>query len=197
MARHLSPWNVAFLMAVSVVLSGCARHSAPVPVVTADEQISPDALIIAGNQPWVDTGVDVVAGQPLTISAKGRVAITKLLKQMADAEREVGPSGTFFYDDRLTHIKFPLAAAGNGPAPCFCLIGRIGQGAPFYVGPGISWKPDRTGRLYLGINDFDPSKNVGDFFAEVKKPSDVQPVSYRHIVPEAAAGGEPVPGCQV
>src|SRR4029079_1533853 len=114
-----------------------------------------------------------------------------------DSEREVGPAGTFFYDDRLSHARFPLPAAGNGPAPCFCLIGRIGHGPVFYVGPGRSWTPEQTGRLWLGINDFDPSQNVGDFFADVSKPADVQPVLFRQSVPFSAAGGDPIPDCNV
>ncbi|HEY3966016.1 MAG TPA: alkaline phosphatase family protein [Planctomycetaceae bacterium] len=167
------------------------------PVVSYDEQISADALVISGRAPWVDTGVDIIAGQPLTISAKGRVAITKLKKPVEDSEREVGPAGTFFYDDRLSHARFPLPAAGNGPAPCFCLIGRIGHGPVFYVGPGRSWTPEQTGRLWLGINDFDPTENIGDFFAEISKPADVQPVTFRQTVPPASEGGEPVPDATV
>ena len=183
---------------LAVTASGCSRNSPSTPVVTIDDNVSPDALIVPGNTPWVDSGIDVAAGRPLTISSKGRVAVAKYKRQNDDAEREVGPEGTFFYDDRLSHVKFPLPAAGNGPAPCFCLIGRIGHGVPFYIGPGRSWIPDQSGRLYLGINDFDPSENLGDFFAEVKKPTDVQPIAYRQIVSDLpSTHGEPQPDCNV
>jgi hypothetical protein len=197
MARRLAWLELTLLALLAITPIGCARNPSPIPVVMMDDQVSPDAFVVPGHAPWVDTGVDVVAGHPLTISAKGRVAIAKLKKPVGDSEREVGPAGTFFYEDLLTHVNFPLPAAGNGPAPCFCLIGRIGHGQVFYVGPGRSWTPEQSGRLWLGINDFDPSQNVGDFFAEISKPADVQPVAYRQIVPAAAACGEPLADCQV
>src|SRR5205085_2452454 len=109
---------LALFAALCAVQTGCAKNPSPVPIVAVDEQVSPDAIVVAGNVPWIDSGIDVVAGRPLTISAKGRVALTKLKKPVEDSEREVGPAGTFFYDDRMSHVRFPLPAAGNGPAPC-------------------------------------------------------------------------------
>src|SRR6516165_3973442 len=111
--------------------AGCSPKSSLAPIVVNDEQIPPDALVVPGNLPWVDTGVDVVAGEPLTIVGNGRVVIDRLKKTREDAERDVGPKGTFFYDNKLTEQEFPLPAAGQGPAPCFCLIGRIGHGPAF------------------------------------------------------------------
>src|SRR5258708_37653939 len=81
-------------------LAGCTVQSSALPVVTVDDTVSPDALVIPGNRPWVDTGIDVVAGQPLTIVGKGRIVIAKMQNAAGDAEREGGPQGTFFYDDR-------------------------------------------------------------------------------------------------
>jgi len=40
------------------------------------------------------------------------------------------------YGDHITKRDFPLASAGSGPAPCFCLIGRIGESQPFFIGRG-------------------------------------------------------------
>ena len=167
------------------------------PIIVSDEQISPDAIVIPANLAWVDSGIDVVAGQPLTIVGKGRVVIGKLKKVKEDAENEVGPRGSYFYGNTLAAEQFPLPAAGTGPAPCFCLIGRIGNGPVFYVGGERSAIAEQTGRLYLGINDYDVSKNEGQFYAEVTRPSDVQPVSFRQEVPLAVEGGEPLPNCSV
>src|SRR5205085_2281902 len=120
--------------------------------IPGDERISPDALVVPANVPWVDTGIDVVAGRPVSIVGKGRAAIGKLMRVKDDPGYEVGPQGTFFYPDTFQHETFPLPAGGSGPAPCFCLIGRIGHGPVFYVGPERSWIAEQTGRLFLGIN---------------------------------------------
>lgn len=185
-------------LAVLAAFAGCSPQAQLPPLSTHDEQLSPDALLVPGDRQWVDSGVDVVAGRPLTIVGKGRVRIGKLrIKRRDDAELDVGPEGTFFYSDTLSHEEFPLAAAGNGPAPCFCLIGRIGHGPAFYIGPERSWVPEQTGRLWLGINDFDAAENTGEFFAEVSHPEDVQPVAYRDEVPLKAKGGAPLPDCSV
>jgi len=193
--------QLAFMLTVaaaaSLSLAGCTVKTATPPVVAVDETVSPDAIVVPGNQAWVDTGIDVVAGQPLTIVGKGRVIIGKLHDAPGDVQSEIGPQGTFLYDDRYTPIRFPLPAAGNGPAPCFCLIGRIGHGPVVYIGGERSWVPAETGRLWLGINDFDVSQNTGNFYAEITKPSDVQPVSFRQEVPLTADAGSPLPDCSV
>lgn len=178
--------------------SGCAPQATFGPPLMSMEQIPPDALAVPGDQPWVDTGIDVTAGEPLTITAKGRVRIGKIKKPKEDAVCEVGPQGTFFYSDDMQAHNFPMPAAGNGPASCFCLIGRIGQGPAFFVGEARSWVAGQTGRLYLGINDFDPAGNTGEFYAEVIQPRDVHPVSYRQDVPfDVQESGPAVPGCVV
>ncbi len=177
--------------------AGCSPRTPSAPVIVSDEQVSPDALVIPANVPWADTGIDVVAGEPLTIVGKGRVAIGKLKKVKDDAETEVGPNGTFFYSDAISGQPFPLPAAGKGPAPCFCLVGRIGHGPVFYVGAERSWVAQQTGRLWLGINDYDVAGNIGEFYAEVTRPTDVQPVSFRQEVPLAAERGEPLSNCSV
>lgn len=164
---------------------------------TSSQGVPPGAYIVPGNVGWVDTGVDVKSGEPVTITAQGRLRISRLGSRKDDAQCEVGPEGTFFYGDELQHFEFPLAAAGRGPSPCFCLIGRIGEGEPFFVGPGKSWVADQTGRVYLGINDFDPSANQGEFYAEVTKPVDVQPAAFRQEVPLELKGGGPAPNCSV
>lgn len=195
--RRASRTALWLALTALVSLAGCAPHSAIAPVIPGDERISPDALVVPANVPWVDTGIDVVAGRPVSIVGKGRAAIGKLMRVKDDPGYEVGPQGTFFYPDTFQHETFPLPAGGSGPAPCFCLIGRIGHGPVFYVGPERSWIAEQTGRLYLGINDFDVTTNAGNFFAEVSLPGDVQPMSFRQEVPLSANGGEPLPNCSV
>jgi arylsulfatase A-like enzyme len=190
-------WLPALVYAL-LLLPGCTPQPTLGPPLMSTEPIPPGALVVPGRQPWADTGIDIVAGQPLTITAKGRVRIGKIKKPKDDAEFEVGPQGTFFYGDDMQGQPFPLPAAGSGPASCFSLIGRIGHGPVFFVGEARSWVPEQTGRLYLGINDFDPAGNSGEFYAEVIKPREVHPVSYRQEVPYDAAESTPsTQGCVV
>src|SRR5260221_7183986 len=111
----------------------------------------------------------------MTIVGKGRVDIGKLKKVKDDAEIEAGPNGTFFYSDSVSGQPFPLPAAGKGPAPCFCLVGRIGHGPVFYVGAERSWVAGQTGRLWLRINDFARTRNVGAIFSRDPPPPHLQP----------------------
>jgi len=170
--------------------SAVATPSAPSQPVSAD-------VALPGNQAWGDTGFDVVAQEPVTIRADGQITVGRSAKGAYDDPTTVGPAGTFLYGDKILKKDFPLAAAGSGPAPCFCLIGRIGDSQPFYIGPGRSWKPAASGRLYLGINDFDVSDNGGEFVAHIEKASAVEPIHYEDFVPIDVTPGAPVAGCQV
>ncbi len=183
------------MLCASVV--GC-HHKISVPELAYDTaHVSGDALIVPANATWVDSGIDVTAGEALTLVAHGRIRhLTPTTKQQL-SNCESGPAGTFFYDDDLVHREFPLPAAGLGPAPCYCLIGRIGEGDPFFVGEGMSLSCESSGRLYLGVNDFDVADNTGEFYVEVSKPDSVQPVAFRQEIPYDAAGGRPQPGCSV
>src|SRR6516162_5887812 len=104
--RHVTFLALCLASAALLGPAGCSPKAPVAPIVASDEQISPNALVIPANAPWADTGINVVAGEPLTITAKGRVAIAKLKKSKDDALREVGPKGTFFYGNKLTAEEF-------------------------------------------------------------------------------------------
>ena len=177
--------------------SGC-HHDVAVPELTCDMRgVSGDALVVPANAQWVDSGMDVQSGESVTLVAHGRIRHLIPQTKQEIEQSEAGPAGTFFYDDSLAHQEFPLPAAGSGPAPCYCLIGRIGEGRPFFVGDGMSIAAESTGRLYLGVNDFDVTDNTGEFYVEVSKPDTVQPVSFRQDVRRNAPEGLPAAGCSV
>lgn len=187
---HSSLCGLAVLLSAAI-LAGCHPQTSAPPVFVMDEQVPQDALVVSGSQVWTDTHVDVTAGQAISIVGHGRLRVTRTEKPDPNADQEVGPKGTFLYGEECQEQQFPLAAGGRGPAPCFCLIGRVGFGLPFFVGDGTSFVAKQTGRLYLGVNDYDPSQNLGDFFAEVRKPGDVQPVAYREAVTTGSSPGAP------
>ncbi len=196
------PWTASALV-VAVALFVCAlcggcHHDVSVPELAYDtSRLSGDALVVPANAPWVDTGMDVQSGESLSFVAHGQIRHRIPQTESETEQSDTGPAGTFLYEDTLGHQEFPLPAAGRGPAPCYCLIGRIGNGRPFFVGEGMSIVAEATGRLYLGVNDYDFSDNSGEFYVEVTQPNAVQPVSFRQDVRRDAPPGAPRPGCSV
>jgi hypothetical protein len=99
---------------------------------------------------WLDTGLTVRQGQPLTISATGEIRLS------ADANDKATPNGALS-GRRAANAPLPDALAG-------ALIGRIGNGRPFGIGAGPSnISAPASGRLYLGINDDGMGDNSGQF----------------------------------
>jgi arylsulfatase A-like enzyme len=65
------------------------------------------------------------------------------------------------------------------------------------VGRARSWKPANSGRLYLGVNDFDSSDNDGQFVVSVSKTETVLPIASEQVVPIDTTAGAAVSGCSV
>src|SRR5262245_48361208 len=90
LARRVTRLAVLLAAAALTGPAGCSPRTPHTPAVASNEHVSPDAIVVPSNVPWADTGIDVVAGQPLTIVGKGRVTVCKLKKVKDDAEYEVG-----------------------------------------------------------------------------------------------------------
>ncbi|MFN7802919.1 MAG: alkaline phosphatase family protein [Planctomycetaceae bacterium] len=197
-SRQTNGWKAIVGLWLLVTLPWSCAPSGHTPLIlSGEDSMAPDAILVPGHIPWTDTGVEVQAGQPVTITAQGQIHVGKLPETNDGSERSVGPEGTFLYSNELHGRNFPLPAAGSGPAPCFCLIARIGAGTPFFVGQACSLRAPASGRLYLGINDYDPFGNQGGFLAQISQPNDVQPLQHRLAVPAGLEEGGPVPGCDV
>ena len=107
---------------------------------TATNQTSSD-VTIAGSPKWVDTNMDVSAGDKLHITAKGTVTMGK--------DTSITPAGAQRgWVDTLRPLMVP--GAGRG-----ALVGRIGNSdaaTPFVIGADGTVTVPVAGRLYLGIN---------------------------------------------
>jgi arylsulfatase A-like enzyme len=187
----------ALCLLVAMAATGVVTPRADAQLTAPESSENGTVLIVPGNAAWADTGIDVAAGQILTIHADGAVFIGKSAKGRYDEPATVGPEGTFLYNDKVAKLDFPLACAASGPAPCFCLIGRVGDSEPFYVGRSKSWKSATSGRLYLGVNDFDASDNDGQFVVSISHSESVHPIAYEQVVPIDTAPGAAMPGCSV
>lgn len=112
---------------------------------------------IAGGQQWVDTKIELLPGDRVSISAKGTVQF-----QM---QNPTGPDGLpRAWFDLLR--KLPVNTAGRG-----ALVARVGTGdiaEPFLVGASRDFQVRQAGRLYLAINQAENDSPTGSFKAKIK-----------------------------
>jgi hypothetical protein len=134
-----------FVPALAAIVSLIATASCII-----DYQLGNDSktatVHVAADQPWTDTGVDVLPGERVEID-------------YVNGMWSPWPGGT--YD-----------AIGSGGDPrCDCnrlmgashaaLIGRLGDGEPFLVGDHREMVVGQSARLFLGMNDSRLEDNSG------------------------------------
>src|SRR5262252_8516593 len=121
--------------------------SALLPAQTKEIQVTP--------ADWVDTGVDLRAGDVVTISASGTLP----------QGRAVGPAGqSRGFRDLIK--AYPVNDGGFG-----ALIGRIGSSdaaVPFLAGENKRLEVPRSGRLFLAINKTANDVVTGAFKASIE-----------------------------
>ncbi len=114
-------------------------------------------LDISGEQKWVDTGLDVKAGETMKFAATGAMHYP--------GSRDFGPEGTpRGWRDLLRAL--PLNENNRGT-----LIGRIGNDSasrPFSIGAGRESHAPVAGRLFLGLNQGDNDRAEGSFHVRVE-----------------------------
>src|SRR6516225_10085144 len=134
----------------------CSVSPVPAFSVTAENKAATEKsadVAVAGDAKWVDTGMDVAAGDKLHITAAGTVDFSD--------KPGVGPAGAERgWKDTLRALSVPSAGRG-------ALVGQIGNdraATPFLIGAdGTMLAPD-AGRLYLGVNQDQFSKPTGGKF---------------------------------
>jgi len=116
-------------------------------------------FVVSATRAWADTGVTVQAGIRLKITATGTVNVTA-----ANAE---APAGT---QSCIPTSAYPgISPPFIAPAlPCWSLVARIGNGAPFEVGSAATITTT-SGRLYLSVNDNFFGDNTGSLTADIKE----------------------------
>ena len=124
-------------IASAVLLAACAGWIAAGPVLALDK-----AITLVGSQDWVDSGVDVKAGDVYRFDASGEITY-------AGARAATPPEGSPRLWRDLTRA-FPVGEANRG-----AVIGRIGSGSAalaFVIGASKEVIMLIDGRLFLGIN---------------------------------------------
>jgi hypothetical protein len=110
------------------------------------------SFTVKANESWQDTGIDVMAGKPVSLVATGKWVFHLQVETNADG------------------LTIPKELRDFNPG---CLIGMIPEpGAetqlPFVVGPAKQMMPERSGRLFLRMYDTDPRDNDGELKVEIR-----------------------------
>ena len=114
---------------------------------------------VPGNSRGMDTGIDVRAGEPITISATGTIIAGQRVG-------EVGPDGA--RTSGLGISARPVASAGVGALIAYIRMAN-GQLSPAYlIGSNQSTSVPMDGRLILAINDDNYNDNSGSFSVRVR-----------------------------
>jgi hypothetical protein len=138
------------LGAVAVPASALQAASAPVKVQ------------VASSSPWTSTGIDVRAGDSISIRATGLVHFGPA------PINAVAPAG--LGTAACDAIKQREGRTRPFPAPdlqCWSLIGKIGDAPPFQIGSGKTFRAPSAGTLSLGVNDNRLADNTGAWAAEI------------------------------
>ena len=105
------------------------------------------SIAVHADRPWTDTGINVRAGDTLTISAEGQIRLA--------------PNTRDFVSAAGARTRVPEATMPNSPVGG--LVARFGDSAPVFVGQSRTFRAPRSGRLFLGPNDSYFEDNTGAF----------------------------------
>jgi hypothetical protein len=159
-ARSLQGARGAYTARVQVLGDTSPTAATPTPAsepaASGPRQLRRDFEVPA-NREWLDTGVDLLQGDTLSITAEGTIHYT--------SAKTCGPDGgerTWGDLLRALHVN----DAGRGAL--IGLIGQPGVARAFFIGSRGEFKVEQTGRLYLGINDDNYQNNEGSYQVHVE-----------------------------
>jgi hypothetical protein len=164
----------AFL-AAGIVATGLAAALGGFPPTLGPQQIDVQlfkSIMVPGEAGWVDSGLDVGAGEELFIRASGEISL-----QRGNPAATCGPGGL----DMLT-VDQPVPNENLG-----ALVGKVAQFVAsrvdedsggeirdeifvlFVIGPERTVSVPIKGRLYLGVNEKVVKDNGGAFVVVVSR----------------------------
>jgi serine/threonine-protein kinase len=130
-------------------LPAAVRPAPKTPSTTAPPSSLAVSIRVPANVPWTDTGIRLLAGDTVTVTASGMIAVT------ADGRIPSMPPGGFVPDCAAAASIYRLPS-GVFPAPrlpCWSLIGRVGAKGPVLeVGAKAAFQAKSNGKLFLGVN---------------------------------------------
>jgi len=114
---------------------------------------------VPGNSRGMDSGLDVRAGEPITISATGTIVAGNRVGQ-------VGPDGAA--STGLGINARPVPSAGVGALIAYIRMANGQLSPPYLVGSNLSTSVPMDGRLILAVNDDNYNDNSGSFSVRIR-----------------------------
>jgi hypothetical protein len=137
--------------------SAAQNNSAGTQTPSGKKRVSQE-IQLTGDQSWLDSGIDVQAGERVVFSASGKL-------RYDDAKNDNGPEGLARgFKDLLR--SFPDNDSGRG-----ALIGRIGDAdtaQPFLIGASRDLIAPISGRLAIGINQDANDSGEGTYTVRIE-----------------------------
>lgn len=128
---------------LTAILSIFLASMTTTPAVAADSAVT--VSVPGFNSSWTNTGVPVIAGNIVSITASGFICIVDSCGSNNIMTAGMPPEG----------VSSCVANSGFlvPNVPCWSLVGRIGNNPAFEVGSGTSFMATSTGYLYLAADD--------------------------------------------
>ncbi len=124
-------------------------RSAAGAAVEGERSIPAGTIAVPANVAWTDTGINVTSRVSIAFAGSGDIMLGPGMSSGVGGS----PAAT------VANIKYPVPGA-----PAGALIGRVGNGRPFLIGPNTqSIRMPGSGRLMLGVNDDHVPDNSGSF----------------------------------
>ncbi len=156
--------NIDARARLSQLPAAAARPAPKTPSTDAPLPRGAISIRVPANVPWTDTGINLRAGDSVTVTASGSVAVETSGRIPLKAPGGFAPdcrAAASIYGGRFGIFPAPQL-------PCWSLIGRIGgTGTIFEVGARSTFQARSDGRLFLGINDDTLANNSGFWAASV------------------------------
>jgi hypothetical protein len=158
---------IPLLLAAAIVFAAAPARTQTQTAQTASNSANAKSseLDIDASKQWVDTNIDLRAGEKLHITATGTITYPAGDSSKSKAQ-SFGPDGLARGWSDLIH-QYAVTDAGHG-----ALIGRLGSSdaaQPFSVGAAKDYEAPVAGRLFLGINQSykDASNAQGSFHVTI------------------------------
>ena len=116
---------------------------------------------VPGTSRGTDTGIDVRAGDPITISATGTITAGRRVG-------DVGPDGARGTGFGAVVNARPVPSAGVGALIAYIRMANGQLSQAYLIGSNLTTTVPMDGRLILAINDDDYSDNSGSFSVRIR-----------------------------